>query len=578
MMLVDEFSGLLKRKMGLDSRSIGAAAVERAVRHRMSATGVDDERDYLMRVQASPAEMQLLIESVVVPETWFFRYPESQQAMAQLACERLFAPARPTSVLRVLSLPCSSGEEPYSIAMALLDAGVPASRFQIDALDISERVVQFARRGLYGRNSFRGDALDYRDRYFTETGDGHQLSAQVMERVRFQSGNLFDAGLLAHAPAYDFVFCRNLLIYFDQATQERAVQVLRRHTREDGVLFVGPAETSLLTARRLPPVAMPHCFAFLARPRPDAAPAAASLFKPAALPAQPASRVPAPRPPAPLRPMPHPARPAAPPAVAVAAKSESEAEISLRQIEALADQGRVKDAIALRRAPGTLWRERRRLLSARPAAGCGGRCPPGAGRLPQGPVPAAQSSRSPAASGRAGRPGRRPRERAQAAGARRARRPDVTELHATLADVDDCWNRIGIRGDQSCPKLPEYALPQLSGVRQRRQAHLDRLPPQVELEGADAAGDAAATAGEPSVAARLVAGIPSAPRMAGLADPGAGRGGRRASRPAAAAPARPGGAGRDQCARHADSSPWRGCSGWRRRVPNRASAPAPRAC
>lgn len=350
MMLVDEFSGLLKRKMGLDSRSIGVAAVERAVRHRMSATGVDDERDYLMRVQASPAEMQLLIESVVVPETWFFRYPESQQAMAQLACERLFgAGAADERVLRVLSLPCSSGEEPYSIAMALLDAGVPASRFQIDALDISERVVQFARRGLYGRNSFRGDALDYRDRYFTETGDGHQLSAQVMERVRFQSGNLFDAGLLAHAPAYDFVFCRNLLIYFDQATPERAVQVLRRHTREDGVLFVGPAETSLLTARRLPPVAMPHCFAFLARPRPDAAPAAASLFKPAALPAQPASRVPAPRPPAPLRPMPHPARPAAPPAapvVAVAAKSESEAEISLRQIEALADQGRVKDAIA----------------------------------------------------------------------------------------------------------------------------------------------------------------------------------------------------------------------------------------
>ena len=126
----------------------------------------------------------------------------------------------------------------------------------------------------------RGDALDYRDRYFTETGDGHQLSAQVMERVRFQSGNLFDAGLLAHAPAYDFVFCRNLLIYFDQATQERAVQVLRRHTREDGVLFVGPAETSLLTARRLPPVAMPHCFAFLARPRPDAAPAAASCSSP----------------------------------------------------------------------------------------------------------------------------------------------------------------------------------------------------------------------------------------------------------------------------------------------------------
>ena len=385
MMLVDEFSGLLKRKMGLDSRSIGAAAVERAVRHRMSATGVDDERDYLMRVQASPAEMQLLIESVVVPETWFFRYPESQQAMAQLACERLFgAGAADERVLRVLSLPCSSGEEPYSIAMALLDAGVPASRFQIDALDISERVVQFARRGLYGRNSFRGDALDYRDRYFTETGDGHQLSAQVMERVRFQSGNLFDAGLLAHAPAYDFVFCRNLLIYFDQATQERAVQVLRRHTREDGVLFVGPAETSLLTARRLPPVAMPHCFAFLARPRPmrrrPLPPVQARGLAGAAGIA---------RPRAPARAAPTHA-PSGPPCGAGRAGRSRRGQIGIRGRNLAApDRGaggpgaREGRDRALRRAPGTLWRERRRLLSARPAAGCGGRCPPGAGRLPQ---------------------------------------------------------------------------------------------------------------------------------------------------------------------------------------------------
>ena len=74
----------------------------------------------------------------------------------------------------------------------------------------------------------------------------------------------------------------------------------------------------------------------------------------------------------------------------------------------------------------------------------------------------------------------------------------MTELHAALADVDDCWNRIGIRGDQSCPKLPEYVhcrnCPVYASAARRL---LDRLPPQVELEGADAAGDAAATAGEP---------------------------------------------------------------------------------
>ncbi|MDH0520140.1 protein-glutamate O-methyltransferase CheR, partial [Achromobacter xylosoxidans] len=245
MMLVDDFSAVLKRKMGLDSGSIGAAAVERAVRHRMQSVGSDDEHDYLMRLQTSPAEMQQLIEAVIVPETWFFRYPESQAAMAALARERLFAPGAETRQLRVLSVPCSSGEEPYSIAMALLDAGVPAERFLVDAVDISERMVAFARRACYGRNSFRGESLSYRDRYFTETADGHQLTEHVTARVRLLAGNLFDPALLPNAAPYDFVFCRNLLIYFDAPTQERAVTVLRRFARHDGILFVGPAETSL---------------------------------------------------------------------------------------------------------------------------------------------------------------------------------------------------------------------------------------------------------------------------------------------------------------------------------------------
>ncbi|WP_415803720.1 CheR family methyltransferase, partial [Achromobacter mucicolens] len=266
MSLIEEFSGLLKRRMGLDSGSIGQAAVERAVRHRMHAAGVDDEQDYLMRVQAWPDEMQQLIEAVIVPETWFFRYPESQVAMATLARERLFAPGCEGRVLRVLSVPCSSGEEPYSIAMALLDAGVPAHRFQVDAVDISVRMVEFAQRAVYGRNSFRGGDLAFRDRHFSEVPEGHQLAARVRGQVRFQPGNLFDPNLLAGAAPYDFVFCRNLLIYFDMATQERAVQVLRRFAREDGLLFVGPAETSLLTGRRLPAVPLARSFAFRATP------------------------------------------------------------------------------------------------------------------------------------------------------------------------------------------------------------------------------------------------------------------------------------------------------------------------
>lgn len=345
MSLIEEFSGLLKRRMGLDSGSIGQAAVERAVRHRMHAAGVDDEQDYLMRVQAWPDEMQQLIEAVIVPETWFFRYPESQVAMATLARERLFAPGCEGRVLRVLSVPCSSGEEPYSIAMALLDAGVPAHRFQVDAVDISVRMVEFAQRAVYGRNSFRGGDLAFRDRHFSEVPAGHQLAARVRGQVRFQPGNLFDPNLLAGAAPYDFVFCRNLLIYFDMATQERAVQVLRRFAREDGLLFVGPAETSLLTGRRLPAVPLARSFAFRATPAPAElpTPARAPLAGQRPLvhawtpPRRPVAQAPAPR-----LPVPHAAIADAPSAQGAG----QAAQASLREIAALADLGRVRDAMA----------------------------------------------------------------------------------------------------------------------------------------------------------------------------------------------------------------------------------------
>lgn len=347
MSLIEEFSGLLKRRMGLDSGSIGQAAVERAVRHRMHAAGVDDEQDYLMRVQAWPDEMQQLIEAVIVPETWFFRYPESQVAMATLARERLFAPGCEGRVLRVLSVPCSSGEEPYSIAMALLDAGVPAHRFQVDAVDISVRMVEFAQRAVYGRNSFRGGDLAFRDRHFSEVPEGHQLAARVRGQVRFQPGNLFDPNLLAGAAPYDFVFCRNLLIYFDMATQERAVQVLRRFAREDALLFVGPAETSLLTGRRLPAVPLARSFAFRATPAPapveSPTPARAPLAGQRPLvhawtpPRRPVAQAPAPR-----LPVPHAAIADAPSAQGAG----QAAQASLREIAALADLGRVRDAMA----------------------------------------------------------------------------------------------------------------------------------------------------------------------------------------------------------------------------------------
>ena len=102
---------------------------------------------------------------MVVTETWFFREKQPFAALVRLVIEE-WLPAHPTGRLRLLSVPCSSGEEPYSMAMALMDAGFPAARFEISAVDISARALAFAQRAIYGRNSFRGADLDFRTRHF----------------------------------------------------------------------------------------------------------------------------------------------------------------------------------------------------------------------------------------------------------------------------------------------------------------------------------------------------------------------------------------------------------------------------
>ena len=198
---------------------------------------------------------------MIVPETWFFRYPESFVTLGRLARERLAAHSSPR-VLRILSLPCSTGEEPYSIAMAMFDAGFAAHQFKVDALDVSPLSVQRAQRAVYGKNSFRGQNIEFRERYFTLEEDGYQLCARVREQITFHVGNLLDPALMANQPAYDFVFCRNLLIYFDLKTQKQALDALKRMTRTDGVLFIGPAEGSLLNGLGMRSINAPQSFAF----------------------------------------------------------------------------------------------------------------------------------------------------------------------------------------------------------------------------------------------------------------------------------------------------------------------------
>jgi len=329
------FEQLLHGLIGLDAESVGQVVIERAVRQRVAALGCASEDAYWLKVQGSASEQQALVEAVVVPETWFFRYPESFVALVKLARERSaqLAGARP---LRILSLPCSTGEEPYSIAMALLDAGLPGDGFRIDAMDISEINLQRAERALYGRNSFRGDKLDFRERHFTETVAGFELHNDVRRKVRLLAGNLLAPGLLAGEAPYDFVFCRNLLIYFDRPTQHAVAAVLQRLMRDDGAMFIGPAEASLFSQVGMQALNIPLAFVFRRQAVRSASTAVQAVPNVGARPRPVAAAAPVARAPAPVR-----RTPATGPAPAAVGT-----DTSLDDIAALANAGRSDEARA----------------------------------------------------------------------------------------------------------------------------------------------------------------------------------------------------------------------------------------
>ncbi len=236
--------------------------VAQAVERCMTDCGLEDAGLYRQLLETSPEEWEELVEEVVIPETWFFRDWEPFVFLGDYVTSE-WLPRCGGRVFRVLSVPCSSGEEPYSIAMTLLDRGFTGKMFQVDAADISRKALERCRRAVYDRNSFRGEeVLEFQDRYFQETPDGRRLLPEVCRHVQFVQANLLEGRLPGSEHSYDAIFCRNLMIYFDDAARERTIDVLRRLVKNDGLLFAGYAEAMIMLQSGFAAVDHPRAFAY----------------------------------------------------------------------------------------------------------------------------------------------------------------------------------------------------------------------------------------------------------------------------------------------------------------------------
>lgn len=332
----------LRQAIGLEVESIGlgtlAAALERQVAGHPGGRA-DLERACL----TDRSVLDGLIEEVVVGETWFFRDRVPFAFLADWA--RRAAATRGS--LRVLSLPCSTGEEPYSIAITLIEAGLEPGQVTIDAVDISRRALARALAARYGRGSFRG-GLDGIERHLLADGAERVVADPIRQLVDFQLGNILDGDLLA-SRKYDVVFCRNLLIYLDRRARALALRTLERLLAPGGLLVVGHTEGTLPDRHRFQPVGGPATFAFERRdasaPLPQGAPDAVRATTPirrAPDPVRattPIGRAPRPVRSAPVPPPPHPT----PPAANGAPESEDE---SLAPAAEAANAGRLDWAAA----------------------------------------------------------------------------------------------------------------------------------------------------------------------------------------------------------------------------------------
>ncbi|QEH31895.1 putative biofilm formation methyltransferase WspC [Aquisphaera giovannonii] len=254
---------LLAARIGLDTATVGANLVSRAVRQRMAERGVADADRYVELLERSEEEAQALVEVVVIPESWFFRDDAPFRLFREHARAGWVAqPGR--APLRAMSIPCAGGEEPYSLAIAMAEVGLPPERHRLDAVDVSLRRLDAAREGVYSANAFRGGDLAYRDRYFRRHPRGFEIDPALRGRVRFLGGSILDPALLKHEPPYDVIFCRNLLIYLGDAARAAAMATLDRLLAADGLLVIGHADRLGLAGRGplFAPVGEPRAFAY----------------------------------------------------------------------------------------------------------------------------------------------------------------------------------------------------------------------------------------------------------------------------------------------------------------------------
>jgi len=223
--------------------------LEKRLGKRLHHHRIKTFRDYYYLLRYSPQkdqELNEVVDALTTNETYFFREDFQLKTFTDEIlpeiCRR--KEREGSKKIRIWSAGCSSGEEPYTIAMLLME--IPELRsWQVDIIgtDISHKVIQVARKGVYGPSSFRTTAPEVQKRFFSEVDGKYRIDDEVKKYVTISHLNLFDSPRVALLGKMDVVFCRNVIIYFDIAAKKRVVETFFQRLHPEGFLLLGHSES-----------------------------------------------------------------------------------------------------------------------------------------------------------------------------------------------------------------------------------------------------------------------------------------------------------------------------------------------
>jgi chemotaxis protein methyltransferase CheR len=257
-----KFREFFYRKTGIQFEDSKRYFVDKRLLERIAATGSGSFRNYfiMLRFQSTGEELQALTNIMTVNETYFFREEYQFKCLVQSMLPEIIKTKKPGSTLRIWSIPSSSGEEPYSIALYLTEYWPDIVNWDVELIssDIDTNILKKARAGKFSPRSVQHLPANLLFKHFKRQADNeYQISDDYRDAVEFTRVNLSEATETRHYRNFDVIFCRNLLIYFDDLSRQKAAEVFYDALNPGGFICLGHAEsmsriTSLFRVRKLP--------------------------------------------------------------------------------------------------------------------------------------------------------------------------------------------------------------------------------------------------------------------------------------------------------------------------------------